>query len=132
MNLELFNRWYDTLPTQKQIKGVLHNKDGYCCLGWATEVVRGPNCWRWLTPSEYTASLSTLTGDMYMSPDDVDKAMGFDAVIMTTQANCYKQGVRHLEVQKISISSFLSTYNDAGYSFDFIRRLADTYIKKEA
>lgn len=126
MPTEAFSIWFDTLPSQRQIPARLHTSDGYCCLGWATEVVFGADAWEIMETGYKTFNVLGVNSNTVfytaMPPDNVNAALGFD--IKTTAAYVASSDRCDIQNGDMGLAAFLSAYNDAGYSFDFIRRIA--------
>lgn len=117
-----FDRWFDVLPTYPQTKLHLHDETGYCCLGVLVELEEGPNTWR---GRDAGASFSTKNGNSTFPSDAENAKYGFDKVMKVT-----KLIGGELKTSPMLVAEFLAYYNDYGYSFDFIRRLAATYRGK--
>lgn len=123
MDHTLFGLWYTTLPAYPQIRNRLHTPTGYCCLGVAVELYRGADCWQ---SGEFNSFFVSSDNESVFPHYEVLEAFGFNKLMTTTNLD---EG--QLQSLGAKLGDFLAAYNDAGYSFDFIRRLALTYIDKE-
>jgi hypothetical protein len=111
-NLDLIRDWMERLRTYPQIQGLIHTKNGYCCLGVAEETVYGKEVW-------YEKFKG---GGIFRGFDDSTT----NPSVGTLESLGLGRNVLNPDID--SFADFLAAYNDAGYSFDFIRKLIGTYL----